>query len=65
MRDLYDAQAWADHHDQFTQWFGSVIAAAGAPLGRTARTARRMPGQLIAGLLALSITLVTFAGSAA
>jgi hypothetical protein len=65
MRDLHDAQAWADHHDQFSQWFGNLLSAAGARLRRDAPAAIRMPGQLFAGLLALSLTLVTFAGSAA
>ena len=65
MRDLHDAQAWADNHDQFSEWFGNVLAAVGAPLRRRGSLAARAPGQLLAGLFALSLTLVTFAGSAA
>ncbi|HEX8653917.1 MAG TPA: hypothetical protein VF693_01675 [Allosphingosinicella sp.] len=65
MRDLYDAQAWADNHDQFTLWLGNTFAAAGAQLRRTGAIAERVPGQLVAGFFALGLTLVTFAGSAA
>ncbi|MEA3018423.1 MAG: hypothetical protein QOI38_3145 [Sphingomonadales bacterium] len=65
MRDLHDAQAWADHHDQASLWFGKAFAAAGAQLRRSGAFAERVPGQLLAGLFALSLTLVTFAGSAA
>jgi hypothetical protein len=65
MRDLYDAQAWADNHDQLTLWFGNALAAAAVPLRRGAGLAGRLPGQLLAGLFAISLTLVTFAGSAA
>jgi len=65
MRDLYDGQAWADHHDQASLWFENAFAAAGAQLRRGGSVAERVPGQLLAGLFALSLTLVTFAGSAA
>ena len=65
MRDSYDAQVWADNHDQFSVWFGNSLAAAGASLRRGGSVAGRVPGQLLAGLFALSLTLVTFAGSAA
>ena len=63
MRDLYDAQGWADHHDQFSGWFGSALSAAAVPLRSASALAGRVPGQLLAGLFALGLTLVTFSGS--
>ena len=64
MRDQYDAQIWNDHHHQFSEWVGSVGAAARASLRRGASLAAALPAQLIAVLVAVSLTLVTFGAAA-
>ena len=65
MRDQMDAEIWNAHHDQFSEWLDGRVAAAGAALRRTASIGRHVPGQLVAGLFALSLTLATFGVSAA
>ena len=65
MRDQLDAEIWNASHDQFSQWLDDRVAAAGATLRRSGTLARRVPGQVLATLLAVSLTLATFGASAA
>lgn len=65
MRDQMDAEIWNAHHDQFTEWLGERLAAAGGALRKGTPLAGRAPGQLLATLLAVSFTLATFGASAA
>ena len=65
MRDQMDAEIWNAHHDQFSEWLDGRIAAAGAALRGRAELAARLPGQLLAGLFAVSLTVTLFGASAA
>lgn len=65
MRDQMDAQLWNSHHDQFSEWLDGRAAAAGSALRRSGTLAARVPGQLLATLFAVSLTLATFGASAA
>ena len=65
MRDELDGRIWNEHHDQFSQWLDGVFVVAGASLRRGGRTAARVPGQLLAGLAAVTLTLTTFGASLA
>ena len=65
MRDQLDAEIWNANHDQFSKWVDDGVAAAGAALRRSGTLAGRVPGQLLASLLAVSLTLATFGASAA
>ena len=64
MRDQMDAQIWNQHHDQFSEWLDGVVIAAGASLRSGFRVAGQVPGQVLAGLFAVSLTLATFGASA-
>jgi hypothetical protein len=61
MRDEMDARAWNEHHDQFSEWVGEFLAAA----TRFRLPGLQVSGQLLAALTALSITIITFGGTAA
>ena len=63
MRDAYDAMIWNDHHDQFSEYVDGAVKAAGSHLRRAA-SASAVPGQLLAAVAAVSLTLVTFGASA-
>lgn len=63
MRDQLDAQIWNDHHDQFSEWLDGIVGRAGAAL--RGPLAARVPTQLLAGLVAVSFTLLTFGASVA
>ena len=65
MRDQYDAQIWNDGHDQFSEWADGLAARTAGGLRRGAALGRHVPSQLLAGLLAVSLTLLTFTASAA
>ena len=65
MRDQLDAQIWNDHHDQFSEWLDGLVGRAGTALRRSGSLAGRVPTQLLAGLVAVSLTLLTFGASAA
>ena len=65
MRDQMDAQIWNAHHDQFSEWLDGLVLAAGAKLRGSFERAGQAPAQLLAGLLAVSVTLATFGASAA
>ena len=65
MRDQMDAEIWNAHHDQFSEWLDGRVAAAGGALRGGGRLVPRVPGQLIAGLFAVGLTLATFGASAA
>lgn len=59
MRDLYDAQAWADNHDQFSLWAATALGRLGSALRRA------VPAQLVAAAFAVGLAVVTLGGSAA
>lgn len=64
MRDEIDARVWAAHHDRFS----ASIEAGARALARTLggiELGRGLAGQLIAALLATSLTLVTLGASVA
>jgi hypothetical protein len=63
MRDQMDAEIWNAHHDQFSEWLDGRVAAAGAALRGGSSLAARVPGQLVASLFAISLTLATFGAS--
>lgn len=65
MRDQMDAEIWNAHHDQFSEWLDGRVAAAGAALRGSGSLVARVPTQLLAGLLAVTLTLATFGASAA
>jgi len=65
MRDQMDAEIWNAHHDQFSEYVDGLVRRAGAALRGGASLAGNVPVQLVAGLLAVSLTLVTIGGSAA
>ena len=65
MRDQLDAEIWNANHDQFSKRVDDRVAAAGAALRRSGTLAGRVPGQLLASLLAVSLTVATFGASAA
>ena len=64
MRDQMDAEIWNAHHDQFSEWLDERVAAAGRALLSGGTLAGRVPGQLVATLLAVSLTFATFGASA-
>lgn len=64
MRDQMDAEIWNAHHDQFSEWLDERVAAAGTTLRRGGTLADRVPAQLLATLLAVSLTFATFGASA-
>ncbi len=65
MRDQLDAQIWNAHHDRFSEWLDGAIARTGGTLASGGSLAARVPGQLVAGLFAVGLTLITIGGSAA
>jgi hypothetical protein len=65
MRDRYDAELWNQHHDQFSKWLDEALGTAGRIIRRTLSAAEPAAGQLLAVGGALSLTLLTFAASAA
>jgi|GEM_PF-2106734 len=64
MRDQMDAEIWNAHHDQFSEWLDERVAAAGQALRGGGSLAARVPAQLLATLLAVSLTFATFGASA-
>jgi hypothetical protein len=64
MRDRMDAEIWNASHDRFSEWLDHGIAAAGAALRRTGTLAGRVPGQVLATLLAVGVTFAAFGASA-
>ncbi len=60
MRDEMDARIWNAHSDQFSLWLDGAVASLRSRLPRP-----RVPAQLVAGLFALSLTVITFGGTAA
>ena len=65
MRDQMDAEIWNARHDQFSEWLDQRFAAAGETLGSASAAGARVPGQLLATLFAVGLTLATFGASAA
>ena len=65
MRDEMDARMWNAHHDQFSEWVDSGVAAAAARLRKLGTLAFRVPGQLLAAVAAVGLTLLTFGASGA
>lgn len=54
MRDRMDAQLWNAHHDQFSEWLGRRMDAAGGALKRGGAAAR-VPAQFAAAVAAVSL----------
>jgi hypothetical protein len=65
MRDQMDAEIWNAHHDQFSEYVDGLVHRAGASLRRGFSLTGQVPAQLVAGLVAVGLTVLTFAGSAA
>ena len=63
MRDQMDAEMWIKNHDQFSEWMDGALRAAGGSLRRAVTAG--VPGQLVAAIFAVSLTLATFSASAA
>ena len=64
MRDRMDAEIWNTGHDQFSEWLNEGVAAAGTSLRRSGTLAGRVPGQVLATLLAVGLTFAAFGASA-
>jgi len=65
MRDEMDARIWNEHHDQFSEWIDGGVVAAGAQVRRAVAAIGDVPRQLLAGVAALSVTVLTFTSSIA
>ena len=61
MRDQMDAMMWNAHHDQFSEWVDGGVRRLAARLSHV--SSARLPGQLVAAVAALGLTLVTVGGS--
>ncbi|HEX8642463.1 MAG TPA: hypothetical protein VF702_00960 [Allosphingosinicella sp.] len=65
MRDQMDAEIWNAHHDQFSEYVDGLVHRAGTRLRRSLALTGEVPAQLAAGLVAVGLTFLTFAASAA
>ena len=63
MRDQMDSEIWNAHHDQFSEWLDGALGRARSALRGGGSLAARVPGQLLAALVAVSLTVVTFGAS--
>jgi hypothetical protein len=65
MRDEMDGRLWNENHDQFSEWIATTAAGALASVRGSSLLAGRVPGQLLAALAAVSLTVITLGASAA
>ena len=64
MRDQIDAEIWNTHHDQFSEWMGGALIAAGQAVRRSLPHVPAAP-QLIAAAMAGSFALLTVSATIA
>ena len=65
MRDAYDAMIWNDHHDQFSEWLDEALKGAARRIGGAFSPASAVPGQFVAAVMAVGLTIATVGASAA
>jgi hypothetical protein len=65
MRDEMDGRIWTAHHDQFSVSIDNGLGAIGGAIRLGLSSLPKLPAQLMSGVAAFSITLLTLGAMAA